>query len=107
VSAPRNRHDLMITSNRLYAAKCYWPGVTAPDLERAASRATAETGAPRYLGSLLFEDDELVLCLFDATSRDAVRGTTRRAGLPCDRVMDSRWLPGGADRPPLPESEMS
>jgi hypothetical protein len=95
--------------NTLFAAKCYWPGVTELALESAARRAAAHGGAPaspagpaRYLGSILFQDDELVLCLFDATSRGAVRRTTQRAGLPCDRVMASRWLPRPADSPGRP-----
>ena len=73
-------------------------------LEPAAARAVLEaatesrTGsAIAYLGSILFEDDELVLCLFDAPSRAAVRRTSERAGIPCERVMDSHWLP---PRPP-------
>jgi hypothetical protein len=84
----------------VYAAKCYWPGVNERQLEQAAARAMLEaatasrTGsAIAYLGSFLFEDDELVLCLFDAASRAVVRTTTERAGIPCERVMDSQWLP--------------
>lgn len=78
----------------IYAAKCYWPGVTEPELEQATARAMRATtkGAVAYLGSILFEDDELVLCLFDAASRAAVRTATERAGIPCERVMDSHWL---------------
>lgn len=81
----------------LYAAKCYWPGVTRSDLEQAAARA-AETGSdPRpgdvtYRGSLLFCDDELVLCLFEGPSQAAVKGVSERAGIPCERVMNSVWL---------------
>jgi hypothetical protein len=84
----------------IYAAKCYWPGVSERQLEHAAARAVLEaatvsrTGsAIAYLGSILFEADELVLCLFDAGSRFAVRTTTERAGIPCERVRDSHWLP--------------
>jgi len=83
----------------IYAAKCYWPGVNETQLERAAARAVLEaatesrTGsAIAYLGSVLIEEDELVLCLFDAASRAVVRTTTERAGIPCERVMDSHWL---------------
>jgi hypothetical protein len=90
----------------IYAAKCYWPGVTEHQLEQAAARAILETAtasrtgsAIAYLGSILFEDDELVLCLFDAASRAAVRTTTERAGIPCERVMDSHWL-----APPRPQT---
>ena len=94
----------------IYAAKCYWPGVNETQLERAAARAVLEaatesrTGsAIAYLGSILFEDDELVLCLFEAASRAAVRRTSERAGIPCERVMDSHWLPRPDHRqPPTP-----
>ena len=53
----------------LYAAKCYWPGITEADLEQVAERAAQaglRTGyaGVAYLGSLLFAADGLVLCLF-------------------------------------------
>jgi uncharacterized protein DUF4242 len=81
----------------LYAAKCYWPGVTRAALEQATARAS---GAPsraggsevNYLGSLLFSNDELALCLFEAPSRAAVKHASEQAGIPCERVMDSVWL---------------
>jgi hypothetical protein len=83
-----------------YAAKCYWPGVTEHELEQAAARAAGEAAitshagtAIAYLGSILFEADELVLCFFNSGSLAAVRTTAQRAGIPCERVMDSRWLP--------------
>jgi hypothetical protein len=48
----------------LYAAKCYWPGVTAAVLEQVAGRAALDTGAGpvTYLDCLLFAADGLVLC---------------------------------------------
>ena len=58
----------------LYAAKCYWPGVTRDDLEQVAGRAVraglaaGSTGVV-YLGSLLFAADDLVLCMFRASGR--------------------------------------
>jgi hypothetical protein len=84
----------------LYAAKCYWPGVTEHQLEQATARAAADADAASragtaiaYLGSILFPDDELVLCLFDAPTRAAVHRTTERADIPCERVMHTHWLP--------------
>jgi Protein of unknown function (DUF4242) len=87
----------------LFAAKCYWPGVTEADLETIAHRATptvsATTRTPvTYLGSLLFTDDDLVLCLFDGPSRPAVKQASDRAGIPSERLMSSIWL--GARRNP-------
>jgi Protein of unknown function (DUF4242) len=75
----------------LYAAKCYWPEVTDAELERAAARASGDKRSG-YLGSLLFPGDELVLCLFDAPSRAAVKRASERARIPCERIMESRWL---------------
>ena len=92
----------------LYAAKCYWPGVTEDELERAAASATREahkasqTGTPiAYLGSLLFPHDQLVLCLFEGSSRTTVKQTAERAGIPCERLMQSIWLsdPGSETKP--------
>jgi hypothetical protein len=84
----------------LYAAKCYWPGVTQADLEQVAERAAqAGLGTGRdgvaYLGSLLFPADDLALCLFQGSSRAAVIQASDRLGIPCERLMDSAWLGAG------------
>ena len=81
----------------LYAAKCYWPGVTHADLQHVAGRAAATglaagTGPVTYLGSLLFAADDLVLCLFRGPSRAAVIAASDRLGIPRERLMDSAWL---------------
>ena len=97
----------------IYAAKCYWPGVTEHELKRAAARAASEAAIAShadttiaYLGSILFAADELVLCFFDSGSHAAVRTTAERAGIPCERVMDSRWLPPNL-APKQPSQEVS
>jgi hypothetical protein len=79
----------------LYAAKCYWPGVTEADLDRIAGRAalTTGTGTVSYLGSLLFPADNLVLCLFCGPSRAAVIQASDQLGIPTERLMDTAWLP--------------
>jgi hypothetical protein len=84
----------------LYAAKCYWPQVTAREVEFAASRAIREAQlASRagarvgYVGSMLFPDDDLVLCLFESSSATPVNEANERAGIPCERLMQSVWLP--------------
>ena len=87
----------------LYAAKCYWPGVTAADLQQVAGRAAGTgldtgTGPVSYLGSLLFAADDLVLCLFHGPSRAAVMAASGRLGIPCERLMDASWL--GQQRSP-------
>jgi hypothetical protein len=87
----------------LYAAKCYWPGVTGSALEQVAGRAARtglDTGAGpvSYLGCLLFAADDLVLCLFQGPTRTAVIAASNRLGIPCERLMDTVWL--GLQRSP-------
>jgi hypothetical protein len=81
----------------LYAAKCYWPGVSESELGEVAARAIQAGLEPghsdvAYRGSLLFSDDDLVLCLFEGPSRAAVQRASDRVGIPCERVMNSVWL---------------
>jgi hypothetical protein len=90
----------MLPPTPFLAAKCYWPGVTERAVALAAGRGAAEAeavsregSAVGYLGSILFRDDELVLCLFVAPSSAAVRRVAERAGIPCERVMNSQWIP--------------
>jgi hypothetical protein len=81
----------------LYTAKCYWPGINADDFGRVASpqltRRSAESREIIYRGAILFPEDDLVLCLFDASSRAAVKEAAECARVPCERVIDSVWLP--------------
>jgi len=74
----------------LYAAKCFWPGVTERELGAAGLRVALADGA--FRGSLLFAADALALCLFDGASPAAVRSVCERAGVPCERVMAAVWL---------------
>jgi len=81
----------------LYAAKCYWPGVTETELEQVAARAPLPSSISNpngvaYVGSLLFSSDDLVLCLFEGLSRTAVKRASDQLGIPCERIMDSVWL---------------
>ena len=76
----------------LYAAKCFWPGVTEDDLRRAAVRAreNADPDARAvFRGVLYLPGDELALCLFDAESRAAAKRASEQAGMPCERVIES------------------
>jgi hypothetical protein len=87
----------------LYAAKCYWPGVTKTELGLLAVRID-QAGAARnhrgiaYLGSLLFVDDDLVLCLFHAPSRATVMALSELAGIPCERLINSTWIGPTSER---------
>lgn len=87
----------------LYAAKCYWPGVTQAGLGQIAERAMAglgtRSGSVIYLGSLLFAADDLVLCLFQGPTRAAVIQASDRLGIPCERLMEPIWLPPAHPRP--------
>lgn len=79
----------------LYTAKCFWPGVTEDELRLAAARAggdTEERPQTVFRGALYLPDDELVLCLFDSTSRVSVKRASERAGMPCERVIDTVWV---------------
>jgi len=93
----------------LYAAKCYWPGVTEIDLEQVTERAgraglASGSNTVTYLGSLLFAADDLVLCLFQGPSRAAVIPASDRLGIPRERLMDSAWL--GPDLPSQEEAPL-
>jgi hypothetical protein len=85
-------------------AKCYWPGVTEDALRQAAAR-TQEPADPHeravLRGVLYLPGDELALCLFDADSPGAVKRASERAGMPCERVIESIWLDraGNASEP--------
>jgi Protein of unknown function (DUF4242) len=78
----------------LYTAKCYWPGVTEDELRHACERARKDAARRNvaYRGALYLPGDELVLCLFDAPSREAVKQSSERAGMPCERVIETVWV---------------
>ena len=91
----------------LYAAKCYWPSATATELAAVPARAEKVSAAARecvtYVGSLVFADDGLILCLFDGPSRGAVRRASEQAGIPWERLMASAWVNPG-DVPVQPKA---
>ena len=74
----------------LFTAKCYWPGIGEDELRRALARTSGSEAA--FRGALALPGDELVLCLFDAMSRAAVKNACERAGWPCERVIESVWI---------------
>lgn len=79
----------------LFTAKCFWPGVDEHELRAALTHADAQ-GAARFCGALSLPGDELVLCLFDARSKAAVKTACERSGWPCERVIESVWITGPA-----------
>ncbi len=78
----------------LYTAKCFWPGVSEDELRLAAARAGGETGERQttFRGALYLPGDELVLCLFESPSRVEVKRASERAGMPCERVIETVWV---------------
>ena len=79
----------------LYAAKCFWPGVTEETLREAARRAGGGTGRrPKaaFRGALYLPHDDLVLCLFEAPTGAAVKRASEQAGMPCERVIETVWV---------------
>jgi hypothetical protein len=93
----------------LYTAKCFWPGVTEDELRLAVTRAGSDTGErpqAAVRGALYLPGEELVLCLFDASSRASVKRASERAGMPCERVIETVWVAprskGGRDEEKSP-----
>jgi hypothetical protein len=79
----------------LFTAKCYWPGVTESELRLASVRVESSTrNDPRstYRGALYFPGDDLVLCLLEALTGGVVKEASERAGMPCERVIESVWI---------------
>lgn len=84
----------------VYCAKCYWPGISesdladvAVDVDREAALLDRAGVAVACHGSILFRDDDVVLWIFAAASRGAVLLVNERAQVPCERIMESLWLP--------------
>ena len=79
----------------LYTAKCFWPGVTEPQVRQSAARAGRmgnEGSRTSFCGALFLPGDELVLCLFESPTPAAVKRASEQAGLPCERVIETVWV---------------
>jgi hypothetical protein len=79
----------------LYAAKCFWPGVTADELRLAVDRARSLSDDgydAHFRGALRLPKDEVVLCLFESSSSVAVKQASEHAGIPCERVIETVWI---------------
>ena len=77
----------MTVLTHTYLVECFWPGVKEANLAEAIERTTHDPAA-RCLDSILIPADEIVLCLFEGISEQAVRDASRRAGLPSERVVE-------------------
>lgn len=78
----------------LYAAKCYWPGVTENDLWKVADRAYQQNteDRPAFRGLLYLQGDETALSLFEANSAASVKQASESVGMPCERVIATVWV---------------
>jgi hypothetical protein len=79
----------------LYAAKCFWPGVTEETLRLAIGRAgdQSRTRPPAvFRAALYLPSDDLVLCVFESASREGVKRASEQAGMPCERVIETVWV---------------
>jgi hypothetical protein len=92
MTPPADHGRLQIT----YVVECYLPGVRPAQLARvdrrlrAVGRRLAEHGEQiEYRGSLLFRQDEVVLCLFAASSADVVRKLSLTATLSFERIVEA------------------
>lgn len=89
------RQPLQIMLGMLYAAKCYWPGVTEDDLRDAADRAHKHKNTgdrPIFRGLLYLPGDETALSLFEADTAASVKQASERVGMPCERVIATVWV---------------
>ena len=71
-----------------YLVECYWPGVDAGNVAEALARAKND-GDAHCVDSILVPEDEIVLCVFEGPSAEAVREASRRSGFPSERVTRS------------------
>ena len=58
-------------------------------IRTSAERTRGATDRVRYLGALLLPSNEVVFCIFDGRSAEAVEAVARRAKVPFDG--SSRW----------------
>ena len=69
--------------------------MTEDEVRLAAARAAGDaSGGPEadFRGALYLPGDQLVLCLFDSPSRVGVKRASERAGMPCERVIETVWV---------------
>lgn len=75
-----------------FLVECYWPGLTQARAEKAAARLAAGGPEIAFRSAIVVPADEVVLCLFEADSAAGVPELCRRAGLPCDRILQVTQL---------------
>jgi hypothetical protein len=91
----RRGQPYRIIPGMLYAAKCYWPGVSKDVLVNAAERAGEQNKAGDravFRGLLYLPGDETALSLFEADSPASVKQASESVGMPCERVIATVWV---------------
>jgi hypothetical protein len=74
-------------------------GVTEADLGELDARVReTDSGAVRYLGSLLMPGDEVVFCFFQGPSAPSVQQVAERAGVPFERILETVRVPSPTER---------
>jgi len=76
--------------------------VTEETLHVAIRRVGAQHGA-LLRAALYLVTDELVLCVFEASSRESVKRLSEEAGMPCERVIETVWVAPGEKGERCPE----
>jgi hypothetical protein len=51
-----------------------------------------------FQSALCLPSDELVLCLFESSSRAAVKRASEAAGMACERVIETVWVTSNTER---------
>lgn len=87
-----------------YLVESYIPASRVEDVSSVDTRARTAAddlrrgGAGlRFVESIFVPVDEMCLLVYEADSAELVREASRRAGIPCERVLEAR-APGGTDR---------
>jgi len=82
--------------SRTYFVECYWPGVREHDVADAVERLAREPAGEEPVAlveSILVPADEIVLCVFEGPSVEAVRASAHGCGLPAERIVDCVQVP--------------
>jgi hypothetical protein len=68
---------------------------------RAAAAELALEGASlRYVEAIFVPEDEMCLLVYEADSAELVREAGRRAGIPCERVLEAAAEGGSPEQQP-------
>ena len=80
-----------------YLVESYLPASRVEDVSSVDTRARAaaddlrRSGAGlRFVESIFVPVDEMCLLVYEADSAELVREASRRAGIPCERVLEAR-----------------